>query len=138
MEAVLDAFPTYTAARTVVDLITMCVEIMGAIWADIDAFQAQLAFLREVLYLLLKAARLGVMAPMAVKVAPFQEDAGADAWSIVDGEPLDIEDLTLHSAIILEARGRLGYLSGNSTIIYELHPKIRNTSSCGGFTGTFA
>ena len=56
---------------------------------------------------------------MAVKVAPFQENAGADAWPIVDGEPLDIEDLTLHSAIILETRG---YLSGNSTIMYELYP----------------
>jgi len=56
---------------------------------------------------------------MAVKVAPLQEDAGADAWSIMDGKALDIEDLTVHSAIILESRG---YLSGNSTIIDELHP----------------
>jgi len=45
---------------------------------------------------------------MAVKVAPFQEDAGADAWSIVDGKALDIEDLTLHSAIVLEPRGDRG------------------------------
>lgn len=42
---------------------------------------------------------------MAVKVAPLQEDAGADAWSIMDGKALDIEDLTVHSVIILEPGG---------------------------------
>jgi hypothetical protein len=33
---------------------------------------------------------------VAVQVAAFQEDAGTDAWSIVDGEALDVEDLTMH------------------------------------------
>lgn len=96
---------------------------MGVIRADLNAFQAQLAFLGKVLDLLLWGARLGIMTPMAVKVAPFQEDAGADTWSVVDGKALNIEDLTLHAVIVLETKGGRGYLSGNTTIYYELHPK---------------
>jgi hypothetical protein len=84
---------------------------MGIIGADFNTFQAQLAFLGKILHLLLWGTRLGIMAPMAVKVASFQENAGTDARSIVDGKALDIEDLTLHSEIILEPCGDRQYLS---------------------------
>lgn len=64
------------------------------------------------------------MAPLAVEVATFQEDASADARSIVDGKALDIEDLTLHSVIFFaESHEGLGCISSYSTIYYELHPK---------------
>jgi hypothetical protein len=85
VQAVFNAFPSQTAARAVKDLHSGCVKIIGVIWADFNAFQAQLAVLGKVLDLFLWGARLRIMTPMAVKVAPFQEDAGADAWSIVDG-----------------------------------------------------
>jgi hypothetical protein len=60
--------------------------------ADADAFSTRDAAVGEVLEFLIRMPSFRVMAPEAPHCASFQEDRGADARAVVDGEPLDMKD----------------------------------------------
>ena len=68
---------------------------VGSVRAHLEAVPAIDALVRIEHDLGSKADALRVLAPEAAERAALQEDGRADAWSVVDGEPLDVEDDTL-------------------------------------------
>ena len=65
---------------------------MGSVWARLEAVPAVDALVIIEHDLGIGTDALGVLAPEAVERAALQENGRADAWTVVDGEPLDIED----------------------------------------------
>jgi hypothetical protein len=62
--------------------------------ADTQAGAAADAALRPKDQLRLLGLAFGVVAPPAVQWASLEEDRGANPWAIVDGELLDIKDVS--------------------------------------------
>jgi hypothetical protein len=60
--------------------------------AHLGAGHAQLALLLDEAQLWPWVLRLRVGTPLTAKWAPLQEDQGADAVSVIEAEPLDVED----------------------------------------------
>jgi hypothetical protein len=70
---------------------------VGSIWAREKAVSAVDALVGVEHDLWFRVDSLWVLAPETVKRATLQKDGCADAWSVVDREPLDVEDNTLVS-----------------------------------------
>ena len=75
----LDTVHTFTRANSIVG-------------ANIQAFSALLAKGMNETYLCFFRETFGISAPLAGQWATFKENHGPDAWSVVNGKPLNIGD----------------------------------------------
>ena len=74
-------------------------EAMGVLGADVGAGAAAGALVGEEGEFGLAASAFGVMAPDTAEGAPLQEDGGADAGAVMDGEAFDVNQATFHRVV---------------------------------------